>query len=152
MATVKTKDNGNHTFSNIVVDSREQRPYAFPNAIIKKLDAGDYSIHGLEAKVAIERKSLEDLIHTLLTGRQRFRRELIKLQSYDFAAVIVEADIHDILAGDYRSEIAPDALMAIICKLMVAYSPVHWIFASDRPHACAVVRKLLENASVQYGG
>ncbi len=41
----------------IVIDSREQRPYQFPGAVVKTLPTGDYSIVGLTDRVAIERKS-----------------------------------------------------------------------------------------------
>src|SRR4030043_1479010 len=55
---------------NLIIDSMEQKPYSFKAfrkwfAAIerKKLAAGDYSIAGLEDRVAVERKSLQDLFN-----------------------------------------------------------------------------------------
>jgi len=54
----------------LIIDSMEQKPYSFKAfrkwfvAIERrKLPAGDYSIAGLEDRVAVERKSLQDLFN-----------------------------------------------------------------------------------------
>ena len=135
----------------IITDTREQLPYSFPNALRKALPAGDYSIEGLETQVAIERKSLNDLVGTLLRGRKRFARELSALQEYSFAAIVIEGSIADILSHNYKSEMAPASLLAMICTIMQKYSPVQVVFAGDRPHAYAVVSELLRLAEGRYG-
>jgi len=63
----------------IIVDTREQLPFTFTrfsNWIAetnkKKLDDGDYSVQGMEHLLSLERKSLADLIATLLQHRKRF--------------------------------------------------------------------------------
>ncbi len=68
----------------VVVDTREQHPWAFrgfrhdadrnnvPMIVPienRALDTGDYSISGLEQRIAIERKSLDDLYNTVIHGR-----------------------------------------------------------------------------------
>ncbi|MCL4552924.1 MAG: hypothetical protein M1305_05160, partial [Candidatus Marsarchaeota archaeon] len=79
----------------VVIDTREQEPYTFDpgwiETIRRALPAGDYSLLGYEASIAIERKSLEDFVGTLIRGRERFRNELLKLQRYQHACVVVEA-------------------------------------------------------------
>jgi ERCC4-type nuclease len=82
----------------IVIDSREQRPYSFAAwqgapPVTRALPAGDYSVDGLEHRIAIERKSLSDAYGTFGGGRDRFERELQKLAEIDFAAVIIEASM-----------------------------------------------------------
>ena len=54
----------------LIIDSMEQKPYSFKSfrkwfsgMERRKLAAGDYSITGLEDKVAVERKSLQDLFN-----------------------------------------------------------------------------------------
>ncbi len=130
----------------IVVDTREQRPYSFPGSVRKALPAGDYSIEGRESSFAIERKSLEDWVSTVLRSRKRFARELAKLKEYDFAAVVIEGSLSDICGGRYRSEIAPAALLGITVGIMHSYHPVHVIFADDRPRAYAVISQMLKMA------
>ncbi|MEN6582999.1 MAG: ERCC4 domain-containing protein [Armatimonadota bacterium] len=128
----------------IVIDSREQRPYFFDNAIRAALPAGDYSLEGLETTIAIERKSLQDWINTILRSKRRFRAELEKLQSYKFAAVVIESSVAEILSGDYRSDVSPQSLLGLTASIMQSYTPVHIILAGDRPHAAALVAELLK--------
>ena len=91
----------------VVVDTREQEPYSFPprRFVVERraLPAGDYSLAGLEREVAVERKTLEDFVHTVIRDRDRFRKELLKLAEYDRACVVVEAGLDDLLSGAYRS-------------------------------------------------
>jgi ERCC4-type nuclease len=137
----------------VVIDTREQRPYSFEEFDCERraLPAGDYSLAGLEESFAIERKSVQDLIHTVLRGRRRFTRELQKLQSYQFAAVVIEGSLEDILSGTYTSDIAPAALLGIIVGIMQAYHPVHVVFAHDRGHAHALVTQMLKQGDKYYG-
>jgi len=65
----------------VVCDSREQLPYRFDRwagvRIFRgTLPTGDYSLAGYEDRLAVERKSLEDLLGCLTFGRERFEREL----------------------------------------------------------------------------
>ena len=130
----------------IVIDTREQRPYSFSEmeSITHALPAGDYSLEGLESRFAIERKSLADWISTVLRARRRFSVELKKLQTYEFAAVVIDASIEDILSGNYRSDIKPASLLGLTAGLMQSYSPVHFLFAGSRPHAHALAAELLK--------
>jgi ERCC4-type nuclease len=135
----------------IVIDTREQRPYSFEGSVRKALPSGDYSIEGLESCFAIERKSLDDWVNTVLRSRSRFTRELIRLRDYEFAAIVIEGSVADILQGNYKSEVKPDALLGITAGIMQSFSPVHVLFAGDRPHAYALVTKLLELGEKKYG-
>jgi ERCC4-type nuclease len=66
----------------VIVDTREKTPFSFTchgnwiaGTVRRKLDAGDYSVEGMEALLALERKSLSDLITTLIQCRSTFLRE-----------------------------------------------------------------------------
>lgn len=132
----------------VVIDTREQRPFTLTlpedgETTRQKLDSGDYSLEGLESIFSIERKSLDDWIGTILNSKGRFRRELQKLQTMCFAAVVIEGNVSDVLSGNYTSKVKPEALLGMGCQLMLQYSPIHFIFASDRPHAARLVSELL---------
>jgi len=78
----------------ICVDSRERLPFHFgPEVptVVCCLPAGDYSSPGYELRVAIERKSLQDLTMCCGAERARFVRELERLSRYERAAIVVEA-------------------------------------------------------------
>ena len=70
----------------VVTDTREQLPYLFPGCrlSIRKLDAGDYSLEGYEDVISVERKSASDFFGSITQDRERFERELERLQSYKF--------------------------------------------------------------------
>jgi ERCC4-type nuclease len=76
----------------IIVDSREQHPFKFPEdeIIINKLDQGDYSIEGCENEMAVERKSVNDAIGSVLQGRERFEREFERAKQLKRFFVVIE--------------------------------------------------------------
>lgn len=133
----------------IVVDTREQTPWTFEGLGCKtvraKLEAGDYSVRGLERRVAIERKSLDDWVKTVLQGRQRFYRELEALRAYEFRAVIIEAGVREVMAGRYKSSAPPNTVLGFIAEVTVAQSvPVY--LAGTRAEAQILAKALLDMA------
>jgi ERCC4-type nuclease len=127
----------------IVIDTREQRPYCFPRSIVGPLATGDYSIAGLEKRVAIERKSRQDAYHSLGQGRKRFERELERLAALDYAAIVVESCVHDFLTAPPFSRMNPQAAINSLLAWSVKYR-VPVFFAGDRRHGNAVTYRLLE--------
>lgn len=123
----------------VIVDTREQQPWSFEGqpgitTIRRKLDAGDYSVEGLENRVAIERKSLNDWVNTVMRSRTRFYKELDRLRGYDFRCVIIEASVESIWNEDYRSRVPWRAVMGFIAEVTVAQSvPVY--MSGSRPEA-----------------
>ena len=67
----------------VIIDTREQEPYGFNPRLVtpvrRALPAGDYSVAGLEQTVAVERKTLDDFVGTVMRARGRFYRELRRL-------------------------------------------------------------------------
>ncbi len=122
----------------VVVDTREQEPYPFDSegvtATRRSLPAGDYSLDGWEDRVAVERKTLEDLVSTIIRSRKRFRAELKRLAGYSFACIVVEANLGDILARRYRSGAHPNAVVGSVLSVVVDFR-VPVFFCSDRQGA-----------------
>ena len=81
----------------LIADTREQEPYSFDSRLVlverRALPAGDYSVAGMESVVAVERKTLDDFISTVIHQRARFRRELRKLAACRAACVVGEAGL-----------------------------------------------------------
>jgi ERCC4-type nuclease len=119
----------------IVVDTREQTPFAFGDwpTVPGTLESGDYSIVGLTDLVAIERKSLEDLVGCCGTQRDRFERELRRLRGYRFAAVVIEASRKRVANGNWRSKITPQSVLGSIASWRVRYG-IHFIYADNAEH------------------
>ena len=125
----------------VLVDSREQRPFDFsapslPPVEIRRatLRTGDYSLEGLEGVVAVERKSLNDLVGCLTRGRARFERELERGAALARFAVIVEAAWHDLARGRYRSQMSPRSAVESVAALQARYG-IPFNFAGDRKAA-----------------
>ena len=143
----------------ILIDSREQRPLEFfhPLDARKKLrtevftlDTGDYSIKGLhKSEVAIERKSLDDLLNCVGKERDRFERELHRLLGFKSRAVVVEASWDIIMMGrdasnpamPWRSKLVPSQVMGSIVGWQDLGVP--FFFHPDREVLASWVRGML---------
>jgi ERCC4-type nuclease len=134
----------------IIIDSREQAPYEFPaetvTPIRRALPSGDYSLEGRETEFAVERKSLADFVQTVIRGRERFRRELLRLQDYRRACVVIEGGMPDITQARYPGGAHPAAVLGAIISIIVDYGiPVY--LCGDRQHACRFVEDYLRRCA-----
>ena len=115
----------------IVIDTREQAPYGFDcQTVRRKLEAGDYSVAGLEQVVAVERKSLPDFASTVIHNFRRFAAELEKLSQLRSACIIVEADLAAVLRGQASGalrDVSPASLLGAAVHISLRYGvPVFW--------------------------
>lgn len=138
-----------------VIDSREQRPLVLEPSIRHKLLAGDYSVLGKEVRIAVERKSLNDLTGSITRGFKRFRRELILLSMMNdrliggnpgSAAVAIESSITHLNAHCYQSTMRPEAVLAKIARLESDFN-VPFVWCEDRAKCAEWVRNFLERAA-----
>jgi len=131
----------------IIVDSREQAPYEFDlkrfSVERSALPAGDYSLVGSETRVAVERKSLPDFSQTVIRQRKRFHAELRKLVECEFACVVVEASLRDVLEGNYGTGAHPNAVFGAAVSICVDWR-VSVYFCGDRQTARRFVEGYLE--------
>ena len=123
----------------ILVDTREQKPFilrGITGALIPTeratLKTGDYSLEGLAEKVAVERKSLADLVMCLGRDRARFERELARAAAeLEAFAVVVEADYSALMQGRYRSRLNPHSACQTVAAFTVKYG-TPFLFAGNR--------------------
>jgi ERCC4-type nuclease len=113
------------------------------------LPAGDYSIDGLEACVAVERKTLDDFVSTVIHSRARFREELRKLAGYRAACVVVEAGLIDVLQKRYRGDAHPNAVLGNALSLILDYR-VPVFFCTTRQASCQFVQAYLLGAHARW--
>ena len=143
----------------IVIDSREQHPFTFEGrddveVVSGSLATGDYSLAGLEDRVALERKSLADLVSCLTSGgRERFERELNRGRALDYFAVVIEAGFQELTGKQYRSNMDPHAAAQSILAFQIRYK-VPFVWAGSRRGAeyttYWLLSKFLREASVRY--
>ena len=125
----------------IVVDSREQDPlsFSFPT-ITDGLSTGDYSIAGLEDDFAVERKSISDLVGSLTSGRDRFMRELQRLQAYPFKRLLIIGSEEEVAKGKWKHTKAnPTAILHSLHSIEAKGIPV--AYASNAVLAASLVER-----------
>ncbi|WP_027368233.1 ERCC4 domain-containing protein [Desulfocurvibacter africanus] len=122
----------------VLIDTREQAPFTFDKYECEQvrgtLPTGDYSLAGLEDRVAVERKSLDDLVGCLTTGRERFERELAWAAALDRFAVVVEAGLQDMAQGRYRSKMQPHAALQSVLAFQARHGTA-FLWAGNRQGA-----------------
>lgn len=137
----------------ILIDSREQTPLDFSgydcSVQTATLSTGDYSILGLEHKVAIERKSLNDLAQSFTKGRERFERECQRGMGLEVFSVVVEGTWSDLAHSKYKSRINANALMQSIISWQVKYN-TPFFFAGNAKGAAFYVVSLFRQYVEQH--
>lgn len=142
---------------SIIIDTREQAPWRFtgmvksgkqviqPVITDKGLKSGDYAIDGHQDDFAIERKSKADLYGSCISGRDRFKREIKRLNEMSFAAVVVEADELEITESPPSHTAAnPESIRGTILSWSIRFPRVHWFLCSGRRRAEVTAWKLLD--------
>jgi len=125
----------------IIVDSREQDPLAFSfPTITDGLSTGDYSIAGLEDDFAVERKSISDLVGSLTSGRDRFMRELQRLQAYPFRRLLIIGTEEEVAQGNWKhSKANPTAILHSLHAIEARGIPI--TYASNPATAASMVER-----------
>lgn len=133
----------------IIVDSREQKPFPFVGkyyvdtvTIPGALQVGDYSLAGLESHIAIERKSLADLVQCLGRDRDRFEREILRGRGLEFFAVVCEGSWRDIANGNYRSQLNSHSAAQSVASFMARHK-CPFFFSESRKAAEYITWSLL---------
>lgn len=115
----------------VLRDTREkdQKGWIFPasgnclGTVDQKLDTGDYTLRGYEAKFIVERKgSISEFAKNLV--EKRFDRELVRLESFQYPFIVLEFELWDVVNWPMSSGIPeekwPDLVLTpkiIMCKL-----------------------------------
>jgi len=134
----------------IIIDTREQKPVLFdkegdprfPDLTIvwDTLKTGDYSIVGMNSpdkthSICIERKSLSDLFRSTGRGRVRFEREYIRMAEFDYAELVVEADLKTVFKNPPPlSQMIPKSVYRTILAFSQRYGINAW-FCPNRQFA-----------------
>lgn len=126
-----------------IIDTREQRPLDLSPMNVSRgtLATGDYSIVGLEHLIAIERKSLADLLGCIGGERERFEKEIQRLLGYQTRALVVEASWAEIEAGEWPRKVTPAAVLGSLLGWIALGIPV--IMAKDHLTAGKYVSRIL---------
>lgn len=134
--------------SLIVVDSREQEPY-WTGAVRAALKTGDYSVAGYEDKIAIERKSPQDLLGSLGgkkgARRARLLREFRRLSLMPWGAFLVESTAGGLYTVPRFGRITPAHAIGTLLRWGGRYRVPVW-FCAGRAEGKSICRSYLRLA------
>lgn len=144
----------------IVVDTREQLPYSWPGVpmVKKALPIGDYSIFGLENRIAVERKSHADFVSTVTQDHQSFFAKVTAIVGgcsgsfwgLSHYMIVIEATAAALDAPMPWTRVSPATVHANLIKLAALGIPV-WP-AGSRARAAAWTLAYLRRAFEEIRG
>jgi ERCC4-type nuclease len=138
----------------IIVDTREQQPWSFDHytKAKTKLDAGDYSIQGLQHLLGIERKkSVNEIANNIIESR--FKDAIARLAQLKYSFLLLEFDIKDVLHYPIGSslprklwdkvKISPAFLMKHVLDWQLVHN-INVIFCGDSDSAERTAENILK--------
>lgn len=135
----------------ILIDSREKQPFNFRASAnlagceTIKLDHGDYQIKGHPDLITIERKnSITELCNNIGKDRDRFERELSRMQNTKLKYVIVEDYWSSVWSPKY-TKLSSNFIIASIISFEFKFG-IRFILAGNRESAHRITRELLVRA------
>lgn len=118
----------------ILRDTREQAPLdrffdpAKVRVQVTTIGTGDYTLAGYSSQLAIERKSLPDLVHCCGHDRERFMDQARRLQDYRVRMLVIEADEAEVVAEAYRSNIGFKSVVGAVRAIQMDYGvAAYWV-------------------------
>ena len=122
-----------------IIDSREQTPLDLEplTTITSTLPTGDYSIRGLEHVVAIERKSLQDLVACVGSERERFDREVQRLLAFPVRILVIESsweaiESHEPAFPQWRGKVTREAVLGSLMGWQAKGVSIHMAGSHER--------------------
>lgn len=128
---------------SIIVDSREKTPFDLsPFKVVPgKLETGDYSVVGLTHCIAVERKSLQDLINCVGPDRERFEKEVQRLLAYETRAIVVEGSWRQLEGGNWHGRTTAESAVGSVIGWIARGIPV--VMAGDRERAQKIAGRIM---------
>lgn len=140
---VDTREGAPFSFQELTGDSAQGRKPLVVRTVRKGLSTGDYSIEGFEDRVAVERKSKLDLFGCMGKDRERFEKQVQRLNDLEHGFVVVEADWPSILLGSGESKLNPASVYGTVVSWQLKYPGVHWWMTPTREFAEKTTYRLL---------
>lgn len=144
----------------VLIDTREQAAFEFRNMenlkrygggqlIIRTerlaLPTGDYSIKGMQDRVSVERKEMGDFFSCCGGDRERFEKQLSRLNQLEFGCMMIEASMDMVMRGHRESRLDPESVRGSVIAWQMNYFPrVHWWFCGGKRLAEVTTFRILD--------
>jgi ERCC4-type nuclease len=119
----------------VIIDSAEHMGYNFcrfsnwfEGSIRKRLPTGDYSLVGFEEEITIERKTLSDLVSSVITCRSAFIDKCERMSKFRKSCIVVEASLAEVKSEYECSQAQPNAVLGSIIAAQERWDiPVYFL-------------------------
>lgn len=138
----------------LIVDTRERTPFDFEgdddfeSVVHEKLDAGDYSLKGMEHIIVIERKAnADELFNNFTQNKDRIYAEFDRLKDHKLKILLIEQSCEDVFnpnnyyinkkglnKRDFKMPVA--VVASNLTQLMIEHN-VQVIFAGSKARSMA---------------
>lgn len=105
----------------VVIDSAEHMGYTFgrftnwfSGTVRRRLPAGDYTLLGMEDEITVERKTLPDLVNSIIQERNNFITRCEKLSSFKKKCFVIEGTLSSLKTPYTESQAHPNAVLGSI--------------------------------------
>ncbi len=119
----------------VVIDSAEHMGYTFKRFTNwfsgtkrRRLPAGDYTLLGMEDEITVERKSLPDLVNSIIQKRGAFISRCERLSSFRKKCFVIEGTLSALKTPYTESRAHPNAVLGSIIAAQERWDiPVHFL-------------------------
>jgi DNA excision repair protein ERCC-4 len=119
----------------VVIDSSEHMGYTFgrftnlfSGSVRRKLPTGDYTLVGLENEIAVERKTLPDLVNSIIQERYNFISRCEKLSKYKKKCFVIEGTLSSLKTPYEESHAHPNAVLGSIIAAQERWNiPIYFL-------------------------
>ena len=119
----------------VVIDSQEHMGYRFERfsnwfsgTVHKRLPIGDYTILGMEDEVAVERKTIPDLVKSIIQEREGFIEKCERLSAFRKKSLVIEGSLSSVKTPYEETQAHPNAVLGSLLAAQERWNiPVYFL-------------------------
>jgi len=119
----------------VVIDSSEHMGYTFKRftnwfsgTIRRRLPTGDYTLVGLEGEIAVERKTLPDLVNSIIQERGNFIARCERLSNFKKKCIVIEGTLSSLKTPYEESQAHPNAVLGSVIATQERWNiPIYFL-------------------------
>jgi hypothetical protein len=119
----------------VVIDSAEHMGYTFERfanwfsgTVRRRLAVGDYTLLGMEEEVIVERKTVPDLVKSIIQERNDFIKKCERLSTFKKSCLVVEGSLSNVKTPYEDSQSHPNAVLGSLLAAQERWDiPVYFL-------------------------
>lgn len=119
----------------VMIDSLEHMGYKFERftnwfsgTVRRRLPVGDYTLSGMEEEVIVERKTIPDLVNSVIQDRKDFIKKCEKLSRFRRKCLVIEGSLSEVKTPYEGSQAHPNAVLGSLLAAQERWNiPVYFL-------------------------